>query len=122
MSHRLLIIDDDLALARTLQLLLKSRGVEADVVLTGQEGIAALIAPQATYQLALIDVRLPDISGWDVLAQARTAGNRTPVALMSGYPPQTLEEDPRRGDVVAIFRKPVPLDEVLSLLAGNAAA
>ena len=64
---RILVVDDDSALLRTLKVGLSARGHTVDVALTGEEGLrsAALQPPE----LVVLDLDLPDIDGLEVLAR-----------------------------------------------------
>ncbi|HKB34802.1 MAG TPA: response regulator, partial [Candidatus Dormibacteraeota bacterium] len=67
--QRLLIVDDEEALAKLMERTLRSRGFESDVAFTAA-GARSLF--EATdYALALLDVRLPDESGYGLLEELR---------------------------------------------------
>lgn len=67
---RILIIDDDANLSRTLADILSMRGYVPSVALNGIEGLKSL--EEAPVELVLIDLGLPDISGIDVLKRIKT--------------------------------------------------
>lgn len=70
MAQSILIIEDESAIADTLIYALKSEGYVPHHCVLGSEGLAQLRTGQ--YALAILDVGLPDISGFDVCRQART--------------------------------------------------
>lgn len=70
MAQSILIIEDESAIADTLIYALKSEGYVPHHCILGSEGLAQLRSGQ--YALAILDVGLPDISGFDVCRQART--------------------------------------------------
>jgi len=116
MSGRILLIDDDLALAKTLQMPLRTRGWDVDVAHTGADGIAAASTSQPPYALAIVDLRLPDCDGYEVVTRFQQAGLPTPLAMVSGYGAGELMADPRSANAVAFYSKPIPLDDLCALL------
>jgi two-component system response regulator TctD len=77
---RILVVEDDKALGRGVVAFLKSEGFTVDWVQTGQ---AALDESSEPYAVIVLDVGLPDVSGFEILAQLRRAGNRTPLLLLT---------------------------------------
>jgi DNA-binding response OmpR family regulator len=79
--NRILVIEDDPAVARSLRAGLERDGYAVTCHATGAEGIAhaRLHAPD----LILLDVRLPDLSGFDVCREIRQLGLRQPVLILT---------------------------------------
>jgi DNA-binding response OmpR family regulator len=80
-EHRLLIIDDDQRLSEMLAEYLAPEGIELTTVATGIQGLRN--AQRENYDLIILDVMLPGLSGFDVLKQLREAGSRTPVLMLT---------------------------------------
>jgi len=80
-DHRLLIIDDDVRLAEMLTEYLAPEGIELTSVASGIQGLRS--AQRENYDLIILDVMLPGLSGFDVLKQLREAGVRTPVLMLT---------------------------------------
>ena len=80
MSH-ILLIEDDSAIAQSLQDALKFEGYTVEWKSTGQEGVRA--AKEHPPHLILLDVRLPDGSGFDVCRQLRQTGFHQPVIMLT---------------------------------------
>lgn len=80
---RVLVIEDDIATARSIELLLTSQGLNPYLTDSGEEGLD--LAKLYDYDLVTLDIGLPDLSGFDVLRQLRTAKIRTPVLVLSGH-------------------------------------
>lgn len=78
---RILLAEDDIALARGLVSLLNQHGYDVDAVGNG----TAALAHQATltYGAVILDLGLPDLSGFDVLKQLRHRGSRSPVLILT---------------------------------------
>lgn len=82
-NERILVIDDDSAITRALELFFRHEGMAVVSRPTGTEGASeALDTP---YDLVLLDLDLPDIDGFVVLERLRSAGNTTPVIIVSGH-------------------------------------
>jgi two-component system OmpR family response regulator len=78
---RLLVVEDEPALAATLQKALPEAGFAVDVVADGQEALWQ--AESARYDLIVLDLMLPLVDGWDVVARLRASGNPTPVLVLT---------------------------------------
>jgi len=66
---RILLVDDELSIQRTMTPLLRSRGYEVEVAGTGRDALAAIEADQP--DLIVLDLGLPDIDGLDVCRRVR---------------------------------------------------
>jgi DNA-binding response OmpR family regulator len=80
-NHRLLIIDDDVRLAEMLAEYLTPEGIELTSVPSGIQGLRN--AQRENYDLIILDVMLPGLSGFDVLKQLREAGSKAPVLMLT---------------------------------------
>jgi two-component system response regulator CpxR len=80
-EHRLLMIDDDARLAEMLIEYLAPEGIELTSVPSGIQGLRS--AQRENYDLIILDVMLPGLSGFDVLKQLRESGSRTPVLMLT---------------------------------------
>jgi two-component system response regulator TctD len=78
---RILLVEDDAALARGLVALLTQSGYDIDAVTTG----AAALSHHAVgaYAAIVLDLGLPDLSGFDVLRQVRSDSSRCPVLVLT---------------------------------------
>ena len=73
-STRILVIEDEPAIADTLVYALRSEGFAPEWRTTGREGLAALAAGGGGFALVILDVGLPDMSGFDVCRELRARG------------------------------------------------
>ena len=81
---RILVIDDDATVRRSLEAVLKEDGYEVDVAENGKEAIAKSKA--RPYNLALVDLRLPDMDGVELLTAMREAVPKMVKIIITGYP------------------------------------
>ncbi len=79
---RVLLIEDDSATAKSIELMLKSEGFVVDCTDLGEDGLE--IGKLYDYDLMLLDLMLPDIDGYEVLRRLRAARINTPVLILSG--------------------------------------
>jgi DNA-binding response OmpR family regulator len=85
-GERILIVEDDRAVARGLEYGLADEGFEVLWAETGQQALD--LARERDPHLILLDIRLPDISGFDVCRQLRSEGKRQPILVLTA-----LDED-----------------------------
>ena len=78
---RVLVVEDEVRLAATLQDLLELNGYTADVCHDGEAGLDNALS--AIYDVILLDVMLPRLDGFTVLRRLRAAGNPTPVLMLT---------------------------------------
>jgi DNA-binding NtrC family response regulator len=80
---RILVIDDELDIREGLELLLTTEGYTAEMAQNGTEGLRKL--ESGSYDLVLLDLMMPDISGMEVLEQARRHDRETPIFMITAY-------------------------------------
>ena len=78
---RILIVEDDAALARGVARILESEGYAVDVVARGEEAVSA--AARERFALVILDVGLPGMDGFEVLRRLRARSERVPVLLLT---------------------------------------
>src|SRR5271155_4005600 len=79
---RVLLIEDDSATAQSIELMLKSESFNVYATDLGEEGID--LGKIYDYDIILLDLNLPDMSGFDVLRKLRIAKVRAPTLILSG--------------------------------------
>jgi len=79
---RVLLIEDDSAVAQSIEMMLKQDGLNVYTTDLGEEGID--LGKLYDYDLIILDLNLPDMNGYDVLKQLRVAKIGTPILILSG--------------------------------------
>jgi two-component system, cell cycle response regulator CtrA len=79
---RVLLIEDDPATTQSIALMLKSEGFNVFTTDLGEEGVD--LGKLYEYDIILLDLNLPDMSGYDVLRSLRVSKIRTPILILSG--------------------------------------
>ena len=115
----LLLVDDDEVLRERLGRALRERGFEVTTAESGEAAIA--VARRDAPEFAVVDLRMPGISGIEVLDALRAIDPATRVLMLTGYGSiATAVEATRRG-AVGYLSKPADADEVVAALTGRAA-
>jgi DNA-binding response OmpR family regulator len=81
MAATILIVEDEYAVARGIQYALEQEGYDVTVARKGSEGLD--FATRQAPDLVILDVRLPDMDGFEVLRRLRGAGNKAPVMFLT---------------------------------------
>lgn len=114
MSPSLLLVDDEPPIVETLSLALRAKGYRVRSVETGVDALLALT--EEVPSAILLDINLPDLTGWEVLRRMSPADReRVPVIVFSASPlaPSRLREFHPEG----VLLKPFPIDALERLLA-----
>jgi signal transduction histidine kinase len=82
-SAAVLVVDDDAPTRRLLVRILEGEGYRADQAGTGREALE--LFRKNEYQLAFLDIRLPDFNGLDLLAALKKSGRKTEVIMQTAY-------------------------------------
>lgn len=127
MARRVLVVDDEADVRRSIERVLDVSGYQVTAVSDGARALRALDGD--TFDLLIVDVYMPDMDGLGLMRELRTRGDSTPILAVSGggESPHTL--DPEGGLAVArafgagVLPKPFTVDELLgaigALLDGN---
>src|SRR6266581_3053896 len=79
---RVLLIEDDSATAQSIELMLKSESFNVYTTDLGEEGVD--LGKLYDYDIILLDLNLPDMSGFEVLRSLRLSRVKTPILILSG--------------------------------------
>lgn len=80
--NRILLLEDDLSLIDGLKYTLEKNGFSLDIARTVEQAFACLRSPES-YDLLLLDVALPDGTGWEVCSRVRAGGNPVPIIFLT---------------------------------------
>jgi len=113
-APRVLVVDDESGILETLRVLLKNEGFAVTTALGGKAGLEQLAA--VSPDIVLTDVRMPNVTGLDVLAAARQQNAETPVVLMTAQ--ATLQSAIQAVNEGAFYylQKPFRNDEMVAIL------
>jgi len=111
---RILIVDDDISIRKTLSTILVREGYLVDTAASGEEAIVK--SDSSFYHLALIDFRLPDILGTKLLSLLRVTVPRMRKVIVTGYPVLDNAIDAINRGVDAYLTKPVNFEKLLQVM------
>ena len=111
-KERILIIDDDAGTRESLSLILDRKGYETGTAATGREALEK--ARERAYNVALLDIKLPDVEGTELLAPLKKIRPEMAVLVITGY--ASLESAVRSSleGALAYITKPLNLNSVLT--------
>lgn len=102
--QRILVVDDEAALRRLVSGVLKEKGCTVDVAGSAEEGLALLEKDEPG--VALVDIKLPGMSGLDMLDRIKQLAPNTEVVLMTGHVSVETAIDAIRKGAYDYLRKP----------------
>ena len=108
---RILVVDDDVNIRKSMEAILVAEGYDVDLAGDGKEAIRK--SESATYNIALIDIRLPDMDGVELLTRMRESVPKTRKIIITGYPSMqnAIEAVNRKADAYIV--KPVDVEKLL---------
>ncbi|MGD8457774.1 MAG: response regulator transcription factor [Anaerolineales bacterium] len=80
-NERVLVVEDEPAVARGLVIALEEEGFRVDLAEDGRSALE--LAASRSPQIVLLDIRLPDINGFDVCRKLRQSGHRMPILMLT---------------------------------------
>jgi DNA-binding NtrC family response regulator len=111
---RILIVDDDENIRKVLIAILEDKGYTIDAVGTAKE--AKRRTDEKFYNLALIDIRLPDMEGIDLLTKIKDTTPRMRKIIITGYPTLQNAVDAVNRGADAYIMKPFDVERVLGTI------
>jgi DNA-binding NtrC family response regulator len=111
---RILVVDDDVTIRATFRAWLTEQGFEVDVAATGKEAVDK--SQNEVYNLALVDIRLPDMEGIRLLKDMKETTPRMRKIIVTGYPDLQNAVASVRNHADYYFIKPVSLAELTEVI------
>ena len=108
---RILVVDDE-SIRNTMKAILKDEGYIVDSAATGSDAIQK--TKETSYNVALIDIRLPDMDGVELLKRMKDAVPRTRKIIVTGYPSMQNAITALNKNADAYLIKPVDLEKLLN--------
>ncbi|MDD5226162.1 MAG: response regulator [Candidatus Omnitrophica bacterium] len=107
------MVDDEKMICEEFRETLEHEGHEVDCALSGKDGIEKIQSND--YNLVFLDSSMPVMDGKKVLERIRHF-SRVPVALITGFMPESKEKEILHLGAMVCLRKPLDLDRVKSLI------
>ena len=112
----ILLVDDDPLILATLQAILRGSGYATESVLTPSEALSKAQDIPGAYDVALIDLNMPEVSGLELLAALRQADSFIMPVVMTGYATKESAVQSLRQGAFEFIEKPVSPDELLAVV------
>jgi CheY-like chemotaxis protein len=109
-AAHVLVVDDEFYVCRSVQKILAFESISSEIATSGRDGL--MKARGRKYDLILVDVKMPEMDGFEFVRMAKEIQPETPVVVISGYnTPQTRDQAFEHG-AAKFIPKPFTPDEV----------
>ncbi|HKD09243.1 MAG TPA: sigma-54 dependent transcriptional regulator [Bryobacteraceae bacterium] len=115
MKASILVVDDEEHLRRVVQVQLQQHGYSADTAINGEEALAAL--RRSPYDLVLADMKMPGMSGLELLRQIKKDFAHIPVIILTAYGTIDTAVEAMRAGAFNYVTKPVHSEELKLMVA-----
>lgn len=109
---KILVVDDDETIRTTMKAILQDEGYAVDLAGTGKEAIQK--TTEKNYNVALLDIRLPDMEGVELLKLLKDGVPRTRKIMVTGYPSMQNAISALNKNADAYLLKPVDVEKLLA--------
>lgn len=114
MSKRILVVDDDRQMVRTLADILRLHGWDVERAYSGEEAVAAVA--KSAFDAVLMDVKMGGVNGVDAFKAMKAIRPDIRVVLMTAYSAGDLIAEAEREGALHVLRKPVTLPVLIEML------
>jgi DNA-binding NtrC family response regulator len=118
MSTRILVVDDEALVRKSLRAALEDASYQVDTASTAEDAVGAFI--QRSPSIVILDLRLPDRDGLDLLRELRERDPRVRVIMITGDGDVRKAVSAMKEGAVDFLRKPYELDEILHVVTNAA--
>jgi two-component system response regulator HydG len=112
---RILVVDDDPSMAKTLADIFKVNGYEVEAVCSGPEALAKV--SEVHFDCVLSDIKMPDVNGLELYRAIKTKQSDLPVVLMTAYSTDSLVKDVLEEGAIACLTKPLDINALLNFFS-----
>jgi two-component system copper resistance phosphate regulon response regulator CusR len=109
---KILVVEDDRTVGQYVKRGLEEQRYHADLVVDGREGLR--LASGGRYDLIVLDLRLPEMSGLEVLRTLRDRGNTTPILVLTAQDAVDFKVQALRSGADDYVTKPFSFEELLA--------
>ncbi|HCX04212.1 MAG TPA: response regulator [Clostridiales bacterium] len=114
MSKRILIVDDEKNIRMTLKHCLRAEKYNLDIAINGDEALTKIKSNE--YDLVLLDIKMPGLSGMEVLKKVRERGNDTNIIMMTAYGTIERAVEAMKLNAIDFISKPFSPEEIRSIV------
>jgi DNA-binding response OmpR family regulator len=113
-----LVVDDEAEFIDSLGKLLRRRGFQVEVAADGAEAVG--LALRKPFDVALLDVKMPGLDGFQTLSEIKRVSPHTQVVLLTGHLSEADEQDGLESGAFAYLLKPHPISELVAVIESAA--
>ena len=113
---QILVMEDELIMAKGLEMVLTEEGYDVDLAMTGQSALDKF--SQKPFDLLVADLRLPDMDGMEVIKEVKDRAPETEAIIITGYPSVSTAVNSVKMGVFDYIRKPFTEDEFKGAVQG----
>jgi len=110
-TRKVLVVDDDAVVGRSITRVLGDRGYQVRETLDGREALEEL--DERPYDLVFTDIRMPGMDGIEVATRLRASHPEVPVVVITGYGTEDNERRAREVGVAEFLRKPLSPETIV---------
>ena len=107
---RILVVDDETSMRQLLEITLRKEGHRVTMAESGQKAVEAF--SKAAYDLVISDIKMPDMSGVEVLREVKQSAPETPVIMITAYSSAETAVEALRLGAYDYIAKPFKIDEL----------
>lgn len=112
---RVLIVDDNEMMVKTLRDILKLKGYFTEMAYSGPEALAKI--EQSIFDCVISDIKMPEVNGVDLFRAIKQQQPTLPVVLMTAYATDKLVQEGLSEGVIAVLNKPINISQLLNFLS-----
>lgn len=113
-KHRILVVDDEENMLALLRRVLGKEGYQIECANSGEAAMA--LALHHAFQLAIVDVFMPDTDGIEMLKKLKAIDKDMPVVMITAFPSWEKEEAAKQFGCAAYLFKPLDMSHLKSLI------
>ena len=111
MKPRILVVDDEAEIRRSVRMILEYEGYEVMEASSGPEGVA--LAERETPDLVFLDIKMPGMDGLDALQRIKNSNDSIPVVIISGHGTVSTAVEATKAGAFDFIEKPLASERVL---------
>lgn len=117
---QIFIVDDSISVRKALEITFKRHALSSLSAVSGEEALETLLNQPTSFDLLMVDVIMPGMSGLELCATLRQQARfqSVPVILMSGNVDDDIRQQARDAGATAVLRKPFSPDELIPMVEG----
>lgn len=108
---RMLVVEDDEGVQGVFREISRRMGHHVEVVPSGKDGLKRL--SEGSFDVLIVDLSIPDISGWEVIEKAKDAAPDVPIILCTGWEVEKSPEHLQAQGIQAVVPKPFQIGDML---------